>query len=311
MGFIKWIEDNEKLIEAAGNLKGLPKNIVKSIVGGYNGGLGGENSEFKLFKSNAKQSDLTAATRLVGGFVKPEDKGSRSYSKAELEAKANKDAHAGVLVKINGEWAHYAAFQDYNGKYTLTNTTDYERKETSYRSGGKTRYTTTADLTATDLSKFIDFKEDTVDIYLVTSDVERELKRQERKEVRDSINDVKKVTPERKKAITEFLKKRSNGIIEELTADIKESTNKLNEYVESSINRAVLGKETDVNLGNFQGIMTELDKKLKRINSLGYHIAKIAQEGKIKDTGWSTGVEDSYHYKTFKSLVDAYDKEMK
>lgn len=58
------------LVEAAGNLKGLPKNIIRKIVSSHDSGLGGENSEFKLFKSNAKQSDLTAAVKLVGGFVK-------------------------------------------------------------------------------------------------------------------------------------------------------------------------------------------------------------------------------------------------
>lgn len=162
-------------------------------------------------------------------------------------------------------------------------------------------------MTATDLSSFINFKEDTVDIYLVTSDVERELKRQER---RENITSISKITPERKKAIVEFLKKRSNGIIEELTADIKESTDKLNKYIAASVDRAINGSDVILGLGNFQEVMVELDKKLKRINSLGYHIAGISKEGKIKDTGWS-GTEDSYHYKTFKSLMDEYEKEMK
>ena len=300
----------EQLVESAGNLKGLPKNIVKRIVNSADSGLGGENSEFKLFKTNAKQSDLTSAVKLVNGFVKPEDRGSRSYSRAELEAKANKDAHAGVLVKINGEWAFYAAMT-YNNKYNLISDKGYSKKDSYYTSRGRKFPTETEELTATDLGSFIDFKEDTVDIFLVTADVERELKRQERREVRDSINDVKKITPERKKAIIEFLKKRSGGIIEELTSDIKKSTDKLNSYIESSINRAVNGNETEVALGNFQEVMVELDKKLKRINSLGYHIVSMVKEGKIKDNHWSRGSEDSYDYKTFKSLVDAYEKEMK
>lgn len=308
--FLNEEKELEKLVEAAGNLKGLPKNIVKSIVRGYDGGLGGENSEFKLFKSNAKQSDLTAAIKLVGGFVKPEDRGSRSYSKAELEAKANKGAHAGVLVKINGEWVYYAAFQEYNGKYNLISAKGYEQKEEPRKIGGRIRYDTTYELTATDLSKFIDFKEDKVDIYLVTADVERELKRQERREVQNAINDVNRITPERKKAIIEFLKKRSNGIIDELTADIKESTDKLNAYIASSVNRAITGEEKDIS-GDFKKITDEINIKLQRINSLGYHIASMTKEGKIKDTHWGGGSEDSYHYKTFKSLVDAYEKEMK
>lgn len=96
MGFRDWLNDKkieeQALIESAGNLKGLPKTFIKRIVGGYNTGLGGANSELKLFKANAKQKDLTAATKLVGGFVKKSDIGTRNYSKAELEAKANKDA---------------------------------------------------------------------------------------------------------------------------------------------------------------------------------------------------------------------------
>lgn len=281
----------------------------RKTISSSDSGLGGENSEFKLFKSNAKQSDLTAAVKLVGGFVKPEDRGSRSYSKAELEAKANKDAHAGVLVKINGEWAFYAAMS-YNNKYNLVSGKGYSRKETYYTSRGRRYPTETEELTASDLSDFINFKEDTIDIYLVTSDVEREFKRQERREVKNAINDDKRITPERKKAIIEFLKKRSGGIIEELTADIKESTDKLNSYIASSVNRAITGEEKDIS-GDFKKITDELNVKLQRINSLGYHIASIVQEGKIKDSGWSTGPEDSYHYKTFKSLVSAYDTEMK
>lgn len=307
--FNEWMNEQkelESLIESAGNLKGLPKNIIKRIVsrGDAANGFGGENSEIKLFKKDAKQSDLTAACKLTGGFVKPGDEGYRSKSRAELEAEANSKAHAGVLVKINDEWAFYAALT-YNNKYNLVSSNGIVNKDSYYTVRGRRYPTETDELTAGDLSDFINFKEDKVDIYLVTSDVERELKRQERAAVRGAINDVKKITPERKKAIVEFLKKRSGGVINELVSDIQTSTDSLNKIIESSINRAINGEEKDYT-GDFKKITDELYTKLGKINSLGYHIAGIVKEGRIKDN-WGQK-EDTYYYKSFKNLISEFEK---
>ena len=154
-------------------------------------------------------------------------------------------------------------------------------------------------LTATDLSKYINFKEDKVDIYLVTADVERELKRQERAEVRGAINDVKRITPERKKAIVEFLKKRSGGVINDLVSDIQASTDNLNKIIEGSINRAINGEEKDYT-EDFKKITDELYTKLGKINSLGYRIASMVKEGKI--------IKDGFDYKRFKELVSEFEE---
>lgn len=305
--FSNWLRENneiEMLIEGAGNLKGLPKKIIKYIVSGTNGGYGGENSEFKLFKSNAKQSDLTAAIKLVGGFVKPSDRGTYRYSKAELEAQANNKAHAGVVVKINGEWAFYAALT-YNNKFNLISNSGYVYKETYYTSKGRRHPAETDELTASDLSNYINFKEDDVDIYLVTADAERELKRQERREVKDSINTALKITPERKKALIKFLNTKSNGIIEELIQDINKSTDKINMVIQSSINQAINGVERDNSL-KFNEITEELRKKLEKINSLGYQITTIVNQGVIKDKSFKT---DTYSYKRFKELINDIEKE--
>lgn len=198
-----------------------------------------------MFKKDAKQSDLTAACKLTGGFVKPGEEGYRTKSRAELEAEANRKAHAGVLVKINGEWAFYAGLSYFSNKYNLISDKGRVVKDTYYTSNGRRYPSETDELTATDLSDYINFKEDEVDIYLVTADVERELKRQERAEVRGAINNVKQITPERKKAIVEFLKKRSGGVINDLVSDIQISTDNLNKIIENSINRAINGEEKD------------------------------------------------------------------
>lgn len=308
IGFKEYLREKEELetlVEAAGNLKGLPKAIIKSIVShDRNEGYGGENSEIKLFKKDAKQSDLTAACKLTGGFVKPGEEGYRSKSRAELEAEANSKAHAGVLVKINGEWAFYARLAYFSNKYNLISDKGRVEKETYYTSRGRRFPTETDELTATDLSDYINFKEDKVDIYLVTADVEREMKRQERAEVRNAINDVRKITPERKKAIVEFLKKRSGGVINDLVSDIQTSTDNLNRIIESSINRAISGEEKDYT-GDFKKVTDELYTKLGKINSLGYYIAGMVKEGKIKDS-WRK--EDTYYYKSFKELVSEFEK---
>ena len=131
------------------------------------------------------------------------------------------------------------------------------------------------------------------------------MKRRERAEVRGTINDVRKITPERKKAIVEFLKKRSGEFINELVSDIQISTDKLNKTIESSINRAITGEEKDYN-GDFKQITDELYTKLGKINSLGYYIAGMVKEGKIKDS-WGQK-EDSYSYKRFKELVSEFEK---
>ena len=303
--YLREKEELETLIESAGNLKGLPKEIIKAIVDtdSYMGN-GGKNSELVLFKKDAKQSDLTAACKYVGGFVKPGEEGYRSKSKAELEAEARKSANAGVLVKINDVVAFYAGYDDYTKKFKLISDRGYIRKDGSiFDPKGSYRYTEGV-LTATDLSKYINFKEDKVDIYLVTADVERELKRQERAEVRGAINDVRKITPERKKAIVEFLKKRSGGVINDLVSDIQTSTDNLNKIIESSINRAMNGEEKDYT-GDFKKITDELYNKLGKINKLGYYIASMVKEGTIKG-GYKK--EDSYNYKTFKELVSAFEE---
>lgn len=306
--FREWMREQKEidiLVEAAGNLQGLPKKLIKAIINkDNNAGYGGENSEIKLFKKDAKQSDLTAACKLTGGFVKPGEEGYRTKSRAELEAEANRKAHAGVLVKINGEWAFYAGLSYFSNKYNLISDKGRVVKDTYYTSKGRRYPSETDELTATDLSDYINFKEDEVDIYLVTADVERELKRQERAEVRGAINNVKQITPERKKAIVEFLKKRSGGVINDLVSDIQTSTDNLNKIIENSINRAINGEEKDYT-GDFKKITDELYTKLGKINSLGYYIAGIAKEGKIKDS-WGQK-EETYDYKRFKELIKEFE----
>lgn len=64
--------------------------------------------------------------------------------------------------------------------------------------------------------------------------------------------------------------------------------------MKKKIIRVILKKITD-----------ELYTKLGKINSLGYHIASMVKEGKIKD---SLRKEDSYNYKKFKELVSEFEE---
>ncbi len=56
------------LLEDAGNLKGLPTIFIKELTNKYNGGAAGRDSKIELYKENAKQKDVSAAARKVGGW---------------------------------------------------------------------------------------------------------------------------------------------------------------------------------------------------------------------------------------------------
>jgi len=291
------------LQEGAGNLKGIPKKFKDIITGksrrlGDNNGMGGENSEIVLFKANAKQRDLTAATKKVGGFVKPSDRGNYRQTKQELQAIADKDGNAGVLVKINDEWAYLAQWTEYvegGGNFALTSN---EKSITVKRYNGSGRYRSSyesAYLKASELSDVIDFKEDKVDIYLVTADMQRALKREERKAARGETNGISK---EKKAALIKFLEGKSDGVISEIKDNIDIQVNKINKVISNKVNKALKGEDVE-SIGSLDNIIDDLKKNLKYIDSMSYHIKSILKRGEIKDYT----KEDSYNYRNFKELT--------
>jgi hypothetical protein len=109
------------LNEGAGSLAGMPQPFIKALT---NWKLGGENSKIELYKTSAKQKDLTSALKHIGGYVKPEDKGRKTYS-PEKEAAARTKEYAGVAIKVDGEWAFIGEFDEYDNKYRLFTINDY------------------------------------------------------------------------------------------------------------------------------------------------------------------------------------------
>lgn len=308
MGFKEFLNVTiNDINEGAGNLTGLPAIFIKEIT---HSNLGGENSEINLYKKNAKIKDLTDACKLVGGFVASKDRGYRSYSRAELKAKADKEANAAVIVKINSEWAFLAKWEDYgegNKKFQLITLDGVKTVRDTWVN--RTRYGVSYKdynrkyFSASEIAEIINFKDDEVDVYLVTTDIERLLKRQER-ESQKFIN--KSISPEKKKAIIKFLDSRSNGMIDAVKADLSKSIDKLNKLVELTIKRAVTGEDVKSD-ETYETIITELRSNLKEVDTIGYYIKEIVKDGSIKDNYYKD--RNSYAFDKFMELVKTYKEE--
>ncbi len=297
------INFREMVLEDAGNLKGMPSLFVKELVKGYDSGLGGRNSKIEVFKTNAKQKDVTAATRKVGGWVSSSDKGYSRYSRKELEAQANKEAYAGVAIKIDGEWAFLAQWDDYgDGAAKFKLLTDKGNATVSrWNKGGKYRKGNAYDspwLKASEISEYIDFKESNVEVYLVTADADRLEKRQERK----LAGQMPKISKERKVALQKFLEKKANGLLDELKQGVDLEVDKLINYVDRMFIDSINGKDSEQ---PYEKILDSIKDRIKDASNLSYHFKRIVKEGTIKDNYRN---DFSYNYKKFKEIVDEIDK---
>jgi hypothetical protein len=306
----------DALVESAGNLKGLPKAFIRNFVRSSESGLGGKNSDLVLYKANAKQKDVTAAARMCGGFTRPEDKGgkfARSYSRKELESQANKKNYAGVVIKVGGEWQFMVSWEEYaidGGNFQLTAQTGSKTAKRSYQPTGKNfktgrkkdpvRFDSTY-LKAGEISDFIDFDE-TVEVYVVTTDIERVLKRQERQA--DRLQPTK-VSPTRKKALIAFLTAKSNGIIEQIDKNLHETTDKISKQANSTLSNAAKGNAPDNSNEDISQLIDKLKSQLKDVNSMAYYISGIIKDGKINDKSWMNDnkMESTINYKLFKKMV--------
>ena len=304
MKFRNFLEGQE-LIESAGNLKGLPNKFIKKLVTNHNS-LAGKGSTLQLFKKNAKQKDVTSAAKKCGGWVKPSERGYRSYSKAELQAQADKENYAGVVIKVDGEWAFMAEYDEFGhngGHYKITvsdgSMATVKRRDSRIIGRGARRRKLYDEfdseyLKATEISGIIDFEQE-VDVYIVTTDADRILKRQEREA--DKV--VPKVSSAKKKAIVKFLENKSNGIIAKSDARLQELTQKISKQVSSILTNAIQGKVKEINT---QALLDSLNKEISSANSLASYISGMVKTGNIKDKSWNGTADDTWAYKKFKEL---------
>jgi len=304
MEFRNFLEEQE-LIESAGNLKGLPNKFIKNLVTSYNS-LGGKDSTLQLFKKNAKQRDVTAAARKCGGWVKPGERGYRHSSAAEIRAKADKENYAGVVIKVDGEWAFMAEYDDYTqdgGNYKITvsdgSMATVKRTDNHMVGRGARRRMSynkfdSQYLKATEISDVIDFDQE-VDVYIVTTDANRILKRQERA----TDKAIPKVSSAKKKAIVKFLETKSNGIIAQSDDRLQKLTQKISKQISSILTNAIQGKEKEINT---KALLDTLTKEINSASSLAYYISDMVKSGNIKDKSWNRPADDTWAYKKFKEL---------
>lgn len=323
MGFKDFINEqleDEAILEGAGNLKGLPTAFIKALTrgsgrGDSGTGLAGENSELKLFKASAKQKDVTAAIRSISGanYVPSADKSSqysRRYSTAEIAADIAKKENAGVVIKINGEWSYFAFASD--NKYTLMSpegvspTVKAIAQRGSRRNNWRTSYYDSKGLTATQLSDVIDFKEDNVEVYIVTADknrIKNQLDREEQRRMERGY-----VPEYKKKALIKFLNSKSNNMLEDAHKDLEEQLDGIMKQIKDYYAGALSGKKFDESF-DADAISKQLVNSIKSIKSIGYVVSRIIEDGTIKDDTWpSYGKEDTFSWKRFKELVSEMQK---
>jgi len=300
MEFKAFLKEQE-LIESAGNLKGLPKAFIKELVTSYNS-LGGKDSTLQLFKKNAKQKDVTAAAKKCGGWIKPGERGYRHLSSVEIQAKADKENYAGVVIKVDGEWAFMAEYDEYTqdgGNYRIIVSDGSIATVKRNKNHGKIKRRVydqfdSQYLKANEISDIIDFDQE-VDVYLVTTDANRILKRQERAADRA----VPKISATRKKAIVKFLETKYDGMISQANTRLQELTQKISKQVNSIISNAIQGKEKTINA---KELTDSLTKEINNANSLAYYVSNMVKTGSIKDKKWDGTAEDTWAYKKFKEL---------
>jgi len=295
-----------RLDEGLGNLKGLPKEFIDVIVGrkGYIdfNGQGGENSKIEIYKKNAKPTDLTAIAKKIRGYVPPKDRLERRYSKKELEAKEAKKSYAAVAIKINGEWAYLASFDEYGdgaAKFMLiSNEGVVTKKEREYKKG-RSYDRTRKYLKASEIKDIIDFSQN-VDIYLVTVDPNRVLSREKREKERAELNNV---SPEKRKALIKFLQKKTSKIIKIAKEESQKDIDMINKYVEETISRATEGKSKSEAI-NLESIVNDLRRSLQKAEALGYYIENIVKDGGIKDYRG----DDSWEYRKLKEFLKEFEE---
>lgn len=293
--FKEFLEESsvDTLDERQGNLRGVPSELISRVISRGQG----QDSEMELFKSNAKQKDITQSTKYISGYVQPKDRSSswRYSNQAEKQAQERRDIYSGVLIKVNGEfvaWAYHYSGNDYSLKLSKKYAKDngFEDDVRIQRVG--------------DFSNYLNFSEDTVDIYLVKVD-------DKRKEIRaDRIENRRKapVSGNRQRAIQDFLNKRGDGLVRGVSQDVQQSADALNREISNIISLATTGKEFDSGL--VSKLTQELDSKLTSFLDIAYYLNGIQREGKIYDKNWwGGGIKKTHYYDKFLQVVKDLQKE--
>lgn len=273
--------------EGAGSLAGLPKEFIKQITSKNN--RGGENSKIELYKKNAKQKDLTTAVKTV--------------SEANLGQDNYK--YAGVLVKVNDIWSFYAEYEDYSKKFFLLSPEGYKTKRASdeYKTRGlgnkvkaQNRSFDTKELSATDLSDFINFGDDTVDIYLVTADTERINKNASRRDAKQVDN----ISPEKKAALQQFLTKQAGESFIYVKTILADKAKELTDSLHKDINPETM----TFNINSAEAAIAKFSKDtagiLQDYRRVANNMSDIIKDGKVKS--WDS--KDTYNYDYFKKSIE-------
>lgn len=267
------------------------------------GGLAGENSEIELYKANAKQKDVTGAAKILAGWTKPEDRGSRRYSSVEKANISASEKVAGILVKINNVWSFMVGVEDYSGlKYRLisANKEGWAGVEDNSRGYSYTRQ----ELAAGELSKLIDFSQK-VDVYIVKVDENRRQMRADRAESKS----MSKVSKEKINATKKFLDKKSNNIISTAKLVVEGEVNKFMETVQSALSNNVI----DINVikKSIDEFKSNLDNATKDLSGIIYYYKYV-----LDDTVNGIPVKDisgtnrySYSYSKFKESANSLKSE--
>lgn len=299
------------LIEDAGNLKGLPATWLKHLTS--QGSLAGRKSDIILYKKNIKGKDISAATKMVAGFI-PDN---NNYNYNARNGQDKKDAqtkaanYAGVILKTGGEFTHYIEFTEYgagaaNRQYSLISRTGFEtqklkRQISQGRNMGKRSYWhDTVYLTATEIKSRLNLDDYDYDLYLVTTDESRIKKRKERSENTSYTREKSKGKLE---ALEKFLNKKSGEIL----SDYKKEIHSELDNILSKVNTAI---SSDINNSNID--FDSIDKSFDDIKQLTKDLyeLRISMSNVIKDGGisniyaWSNE-KTTRNYRIFKSHIES------
>ncbi len=262
------------------NLNKLSKRLVYEVTRH----AGGDHSEIVLYKENAKQKDVTAATKYIGGYVKHSEKSSRYSSRrnrTENDADDRSKQYSTVLIKINNEFkyaAEWSSYTDTGGNFELIGK---EGNETASRwiSGGyynSGRYGKRNALKAGEISKFIDFNEN-VEVYLVKRDDNRSAIHKKRVNSREID---RKYTPSfKKKALVKFINKKTDNIVENIHTELTKTITKIQTNVDLMFSKALVGKDTDNE--KITDVLNELSAKYGTAESVAYNIRSIIEDGTV------------------------------
>lgn len=268
----------------------------------------GDHSQIELYKANAKQRDITSASRYIGGYVPQADRSSRFARRAsqmERIASEREKEYAGAVIEIDGSFAYLVSWDSYTdegGNYSLYKADGkYETvSRWSHRQFGSNKHQN-RNLTATEISRFIDFDKE-VNVYLVRNDAHRVELRAQRIESRD-IGD--KNIPSKRKALVKFMAKKSEGANIKLQESLLEEVSELQNKISDMFKNASRGDYVDDGKGIDQ-ILKDINSKYREASSIAYNLNDVVNEGTIFEN-YGNGKTGSYN--RYMAHMDSLNKD--